>query len=159
MAEKTTPKLAVHISDYDLQNTLDLAVRAAIEEQVGKSIERFVSQQVGAFVETRVRQLVDEELAAAVKKSLTEGWSRTDDYGREREKLTLSSYVRTCLTKPDQYNRQTVVADQVEKSVREALAQEFGEVIKEAKATLRAQLDAGVMKALRFTVADALKGE
>lgn len=167
MTEKNTPKLQVHISDYDLEHALDAAVHGAIEAHVGKAIESHVGELVAQAINERVKSLTTEMLKAEVERVLTEGWAKTNEWGEKKgEVINLASTVRDALKSftsenPHAYNREdkpsllhrTVIA-----LANEAVKESLEPVIAEAKQQLQSQLDISIGKSLRLTLADALKG-
>lgn len=167
MTEKTTPKLQVHISDYELERTLDAAVREAIDAQVGRSIEQHVSELVVKAIDERVKSLTTEMLKAEVERVLTEGWAKTNQWGeRQGEVINLSTTVRDALKafiegNPNAYHvsdRKPAIANLVTELAAEAVKKALQPVIDEAKKQLQSQLDISIGKSLRLTLADALKG-
>lgn len=167
MTEKKTPMLQVHISDYELMRTLDACVKAAIDEQVGKSIEKHIDEVIGEVLTERIKAIVDARIVADVERRLTEGWARTNEWGQKQgEVINLDSTVRERLKafvegNPSAYSQdekksklQRVIEQMAESDVKKALQP----VIDEAKKQLQSQLDISIGKSLRLTLADALKG-
>ncbi|MDX2014189.1 MAG: hypothetical protein SFW67_28580 [Myxococcaceae bacterium] len=162
-----TPKLQVFISDYELERVLDQAVKAAINEQVGQSIEKHLDAVISEVLVHRIRAVTDEMVRAEVGRVLTEGWAKTNQWGEKQgEAITLASIVRDGLKpflegNPHSYNAEDK-KPKVQRIVEEFTASEVKKamqpVIDEAKRQLQSQLDISIGKSLRLTLADALKG-
>lgn len=166
MTEETQkPKLQVFITDYELGQALDQALRVAIEELVGESLASTVKKAVEVALKQRIEAVADGVIRASIEQTLAEGWSKTNQWGEKiGERATLSSTVRERLEAMakdgDEYNRRTpsLLNQIVNEKAAEAVKQGLQPLIDEAKKQLQTQLDLSMGKALRLTIADTLKG-
>lgn len=131
---------------------------------IGKHLRSYFEAKVSELAAAAVRQTFDDvirdRIASAVDAVLTEGWRQTNQYGEATGlKLDLKARVSEVLTQSrgDHYNRTPSVLDaQVKGAVDEFLGKELQPVIDAAKAELKRQLDAKVMKVVADTVASAV---
>jgi len=106
------------------------AIRGAIKDQVTKSIDAAVKDAVGA-------RLKDE--CATI---LADGWPVTDNYGNVQKQVSLRDRVREIAMPPrDSYHRDNMIRNLMQQNIEQVLATQFKDVLDEAKAKFKAQVD------------------
>ena len=131
---------------------------------LGRSLANAVSQRITKIADEVVRQHFDdtirERIAAAVDTVLAEGWYESDGYGGRRgDRIDLKARINVAMTaqRGDSYSRKpSILQERIDEAVKATLDKEFEPVIKQARETLRKQLDAAVMTKVTETVKAAL---
>jgi hypothetical protein len=121
------------------------------ETKLGAAMKQFLEKKIDGLAETLVRERFDEvvgmRIANAVDDLLTEGWSKTDEYGSVRgPRVSLKDRIGEHLSQKDRYSSPSlnVIDKAVKDAVDKTLSGSFKTEIDAAVKSLRAQLDAAV---------------
>lgn len=130
---------------------------------LGTQLRKFLERKIEELAATVVRQGFDDAIRArinaAVDVVLAEGWRKTNQYGEPTgTALDLKARVSELLTQhADSYNREpSLVTKRIDAVTGGFLDKEFRPIIDQAKATLKAKLDATVMETVAVTIKTAL---
>lgn len=169
MSNEQQPKLEVNITSYDLNRALEAALDSAIQQRLDSTLTEVVEAAVEKRVGEAVKALSTEIIAEQIRKTLTEGWTKTNQWGEpiSGTTTTLATVVRDQLEalskKPERYHSdsrpnhtpmEAIVVELAAKAVKEGLEP----VLADAKKAFQSQLEVSMGKSLRLTLADALKG-
>lgn len=147
MAEKTA-KFEVEISESEVRDMVRERVALSLkghtsfdedgnghfipnESRLLGYVQEAVQERVGALTGEAVQKLVEAE----VVRIATEGaFHLTDQYGRPRERKTLTQLVNEALTtRHDTYSRESRVEALVKEEVQKALQKDFAEITKKLR--------------------------
>lgn len=132
---------------------------------IGKHLRTYFEGKVDELARQAVRDGIDDairaRIAEAVDAVLSEGWQQTNNYGEPSgKKLDLKARISELLTtaRGDGYSgrKPALMEEHVQKAVEGFLSKELTPVIDEAKASLKRQLDAKVMKVVADTITNAV---
>ncbi len=133
-------------AEIDYEDVVERIVTQAtyrLEEHLKTALNDAVERKVQAIVSG----VAAKEIQAAVKKCLTEGWNRTDDYGAVKGTVTLKDRISELLNARDRYNSSQRWLDElVTKTAKDYLGDQFKKDIDAAREKLRAEID-GVTRA------------
>ncbi len=146
---------AESIRDYVLNRIAD-RIGEQVEARLDKEVNRLVDEQARTIVEAKMLEAVDAVLAA--------GWSRTNQWGETVDggkPITLRDRISRTLDakKEDHYGNRggkPLVARLCDEVVEREFRQQFGGVMKEAKAKVKAAVDGKVMEQLHATLKSSL---
>ena len=132
---------------------------------IGKHLRQYFEARIKETVENMVAEAVDQaisaEIASEVRRVCTEGWQTTDEYGRPKERKTMSDLVLKSLTMPVHYSSysstQSTLAERVMRdTIEDALKRGFSDEIKRAQDKFREQFDALIQAKFADTIKSAL---
>lgn len=132
---------------------------------IGKHLRTYFEGKVDELAQQAVREGIDDviraRIAAAVDAVLADGWQATNNYGEPTGKtLDLKARISELLTtaRGDGYSgrKPPLMEEHVKVAVEGFLSKELAPVVEAAKAALKLQLDAKVMKVVADTIANAV---
>src|SRR6476661_116380 len=93
------------------------------QRDVDESIRKAVAAEVEKLVSATAKKAIEKRIAAAIDDVFTNGWKKTDEYGREQGKtVTVRDMVLGYLTATDRYSSS---GQWMEKTAKELFSQFF----------------------------------
>jgi hypothetical protein len=129
-----------------------------VRESVKESVEAHLRKLVEAEVEGVATEVVRDKIQAAAAEVFATGWTKTDEYGRPKEKsLTVRDMILEHLTSRDRYSG---AGTWMERMLNEHLAATIKEVVQPeidaAKKAFKEMLDGSIRDKLSAALREAM---
>jgi hypothetical protein len=149
--------IVLTLTGYE-QDSIERRIAELLREQARERLDELLTAEIERAVHVAVRTLTETLIAKEVQRVLEEGWTKTDEWGEPKKKLTTRERINAYFSENvGGYNQkitrlEKLTAELLDKQMRGDL----GEVLKEAKAKFRAAIDGAMKVRLQTVLADAL---